>query len=133
MTPEVAATAPAEQVTCRRCKRPLRSASSVAAKIGPRCAAIEAVTEGLSAKQIDKLMQVIVDKGVARGDAGDVYRVANEDGSVVRTAHVNGDCDCEWGQHRKSTETKVCYHVAAARLLAKPVLRPSRRSLAKAA
>ena len=119
------ATAPVEQVTCKRCKRPLKSAASIAAKIGPRCAAIEAATEGLNAKQVAKLMQVIVDKGVAATGRKGVYRVASEDGGAVHIAHVNGNgnCNCNWGLRRTSAMTKTCYAVAAARLAARPQVR----------
>lgn len=123
------ATETAERVECRRCHRPLRSEASRAARIGGRCAAIEAATEGLSAKQIEKLDQVIVDKGVKATNRKGVYKVANQDGSVIRTAHLDGTCDCEWGS-RRSADTKVCYHVAAARLTAKPVIYRSRKRLA---
>lgn len=122
----------AERVECRKCHRPLRSASSVAAGIGPRCAAIEAATEGLSAKQVDKMTQVIVDKGVKATNRMSVYKIANEDGTVIRTAHLNGNCSCEWGMRRQSADTKVCYHVAAARLIARPVIRARQQAAAPA-
>lgn len=117
-------------VECRRCHRALRSEASRAAGIGPRCAAVEAATEGLNAKQIDKMMQVIVDKGVTATDSPDVWLVANEGDGLIRTAHVNGECDCEWGRHRKSADAKVCYHVGIARLYAKPVIRRAAQRLA---
>jgi Family of unknown function (DUF6011) len=110
----------AEPVKCSRCNRVLRAAASIAAKVGPRCAAIEAVTEGLSAKQVDKLMQVITDKGVKAANRKGIYFVANEADGVIRICHVNGNCTCEWGRRRKSALAKVCYHVAAARLAHTP-------------
>lgn len=113
----------AEQVACRRCRRPLRSACSIAAKIGPRCAAIEAATEGLNAKQLDKMAQLIIDKAIAATSRKGVFQVVNEAGEVERVCHVSGNCTCEWGQRRKSALTKVCYHVGAARLLATPLIR----------
>lgn len=113
----------AELVKCSRCKRALTSAASRLAKIGPRCAAIEAATEGLNPKQVDKMMQVIIDKGVTPTSRKGVYRVASEDGETVHLCHVNGNCTCEWGLRRKSAETKVCYAVAAARLTARPQIR----------
>jgi Family of unknown function (DUF6011) len=112
------------------CGRKLTSPESIARGYGPRCAAIEAATEGLSAKQVDKMTQVIVDKGVAATNRKGVYHVTNEADGVIRIAHVNGNCTCEWGLRRKSADTKVCYHVAAARLTAKPVIYRSRQRLA---
>ena len=125
----------AEQVTCRRCRRPLRSASSIAAKIGPRCAAIEAATEGLSPKQVDKMAQLILDGAIVAANRKGVYHVVNEAGEVVHTCHVNGNCTCEWGLRRKSADTKVCYMVGAARLLDRPQIRRAlrRSQFAKAA
>lgn len=116
-------TASTEGITCKRCKRPLRSASSVALGIGPRCAAIEAATEGLSAKQLDKMAQLIIDKAIVATSRKGIYKIVNEAGEVVHTVSVNGNCTCEWGLRRKSAETKVCYQVAAARLLATPAIR----------
>lgn len=112
-----------ESVTCKRCRRPLRSASSVAAGVGPRCAAIEAATEGLNAKQVDKMTQLIIDKAIVATNRKGIYKIVNEAGKVIHTVSVNGNCTCEWGLRRKSAETKVCYQVAAARLLATPVIR----------
>jgi len=116
----------AERVECRKCHRPLRSASSVAAGIGPRCAAIEAATEGLNAKQVDKMAQLIIDKAIAATRRQGVFHVVNEVGEVTHTCHVNGNCTCEWGLRRKSADTKACYHVGAAKLLATPLIRKPR-------
>jgi hypothetical protein len=119
--------ATAEPVTCRRCKRGLTSLASRLAGIGPRCAAIEAATEGLNAKQVDKMMQLIIDKAIAPTSRKGVYRVVNEAGEVAHICHVNGNCTCEWGLRRKSAQTKVCYHVGGARLLARPAIRRTLR------
>lgn len=115
---------PAEQVTCRRCRRPLRSVASRILGIGPRCAAIEAATEGLSPKQVEKMKQVILDGGVTPTRRPEVYRVAKEADGGVHIAHINGNCTCEWGLRRKSALSKVCYGVAAARLAHRPQIRP---------
>jgi hypothetical protein len=112
-----------EKVTCRRCHRPLTSPASVAVKLGPRCAAIEAATEGLSARQINKMEQLIVDNAIVATNRKGVFHVVNELGEVVHVTHVNGHCTCEWSQRRMTEGVKVCYHVGAARLLAKPVIR----------
>lgn len=109
----------AESATCRRCGRKLTKSTG----IGPRCAAIEAATEGLNAKQVDKMTQVIEDRGIVATNRKGVYKIVNEAGVVIHTTHVNGNCTCEWGVRRTSADTKVCYMVAAARLLARPVIR----------
>jgi len=119
----MASTEITEKVTCSRCGRQLRSAASVAAGIGPRCAAIEAATEGLNAKQLDKMAQLIIDQAIVATSRKGVYRVVNEAGEVTHTCHVNGNCTCEWGLRRKSAGAKVCYMAGAARLLATPLIR----------
>lgn len=110
-------------VECRKCGRTLRSAASVAAGIGPRCAAVEAATEGLNARQIDKMAQLILDQAIVATGRKGVYHVVNEAGEVVHIVHVNGNCTCEWGLRRKSAGAKVCYMAGAARLLATPLIR----------
>jgi hypothetical protein len=112
-----------EKVTCRRCHRPLTSPASVAAKLGPRCAAIEAATEGLSAKQTEKMEQLIADNAVVATNRENVFHIVNEAGEVIHIAHLNGNCNCAWSLRRTSAATKTCYHVAGARLLARPVIR----------
>jgi len=113
-------------VECRRCHRALRAEASKAAGIGGRCAAIEAATEGLNARQIDKMAQLIIDKAIVATSRKGVYHVVNEAGEVVHIVHVNGNCTCEWGLRRKSADTKVCYMAGAARLLATPLIRRPR-------
>jgi Family of unknown function (DUF6011) len=128
MTPKVAATAPAEQVACRRCHRALKSLASVAAGIGPRCAAIESATEGLKPEQADKVMEVISDGGITRTAHKGVFRVVASKGDGFYLTAVTGQCSCAYGVRRSSGAAKTCFHVGAARLVAKP-----RKSLAKAA
>jgi hypothetical protein len=110
-------------VECRRCHRALRSEVSKAMGVGPRCAAIEAATEGLNARQVDKMAQLLIDKAIVATSRKGVYHVVNEAGEVVHVVHVNGNCSCEWGRRRVSAQTKVCYQVGAARLLATPLIR----------
>jgi Family of unknown function (DUF6011) len=118
-----------ETVKCRRCKRALTSASSIAARVGPRCAAIEAATEGLNAGQAEKAIELVADGGVAKVRDG-VYRVCSGDGESAYLTALTGQCSCAWGLKRTSAAKKACAHVAAAILKARPV---ARRSLAKAA
>lgn len=112
-----------ESLRCSRCGRKLTSASSVAAGIGPRCSAIQAATEGLSVKQVDKMEQLITDQAIVSTNRKGVYKIVNEAGEHIHTVSVNGNCTCEWGTRRTSADTKVCYMVAAARLLATPRIR----------
>jgi hypothetical protein len=129
----MASTENTQQVTCRRCHRKLTAPASQAAGIGGRCAAVEAATEGLSAKQVDKMAQLIIDKAIVATNRKGVYNVVNEAGEVIHIAHVNGHCSCEWSQRRMTADVKVCYHVAGARLLAKPLIRKAAAAPAPAA
>lgn len=117
----------AEPVKCSRCKRALSSAASVAAQIGPRCAAIEAATEGLNAKQAEKAIELVADGGVVKVRKG-FYRVCSGDGESAYLTALTGQCSCGWGLKRTSAMKKTCAHVGAAILKAHP-----RRQLAKAA
>lgn len=123
----------AEPVKCRKCHRPLRSAASCAAGIGPRCAAIEAAFDGLNGKQQDKARELIADGGIVKVRPG-VYQVRASDGSGNYLTTADGNCGCPWGLHRTSATAKTCYHVGAVRLAEKPRLTvAARSSLAKAA
>lgn len=115
----------AEPVKCRRCKRPLTASAS--AGIGPRCAAIEAATQGLKPEQAEKALELVADGGVVKVRKS-VYAVASGDGERTYLACVNGNCTCAWGLKRTSAMKKTCAHVAAAILKARP-----RRALALAA
>jgi Family of unknown function (DUF6011) len=114
-------------VKCSRCKRPLTSASSIAAEIGPRCAAIEAATKGLNAKQAEKAIELVADGGVVKVRKG-VYTMPSSDGEGHYLTSVKGICNCPWGVKRSTAEKKPCAHVGAAILKAHP-----RLQLAKAA
>lgn len=120
-----------ERVECRKCHRPLRAESSRSLGIGPRCAAIEAATEGLNARQAEKALELVADGGVVPTSRKGVYRVSSGNGDAVYLTSVKGPCNCDHG--RRAMTAKICYHVGGARLAAHPVVRPSRRSLAKAA
>lgn len=121
-----------ETTKCRRCGRALKSVASRAAGIGPRCAAVMAATEGLSDKQADKMAQLIEDKAIVATTRKGVYNVVNEAGEVIHVTHVNGHCTCAWSQRRMTADVKVCYHVASARLLDRPVIRKAAPALAVA-
>lgn len=120
---------PATETRCLRCNRKLKTGAAY----GPRCAAIVAATEGLSAKQVDKMDELIADKAIVSTNRKGVYKIVNEAGEHIHTVSVNGNCTCEWGTRRNSADTKVCYMVAAARLLATPRIRKAAPVLAPVA
>ena len=105
-----------KSVKCRKCHRALRAPASIAAGIGPRCAAIEAAFDGLSDKQRDKARQLIVDGGVVRTSRKGIARVPSDETGEHYLTSVTGHCTCKWGLCRKSAGTKTCYHVAVVRL-----------------
>jgi hypothetical protein len=123
-----------QRIECRRCGRKLTSASSRFAKIGARCAAIEAATAGLKPEQAAKALELIADGGIAPVRKG-AYRVTSTDGESTYLASVNGNCTCAYGLRRTSGTAKTCYHVAAAKLTARPAIRRvlRRNQFAKAA
>jgi hypothetical protein len=123
-----------EQVACKRCGRALRSLASRLAEIGPRCAAIEAATAGLKPEQTAKALELISDGGIVPVRKG-VYRVTSTDGESVYLTSVSGNCSCAYGLRRVSGAAKTCYHVASARLTARPAIRRAlrRNQFAKAA
>jgi hypothetical protein len=108
---------------CRRCHRVLRSPASIAAQVGPRCAAIEAAFDGLKPEQCDKARELLADGGVVRIRPG-IYRVSSSKGDAEYLTAVTGQCSCAHGARRATATAKVCYHVATARLVAKPRRRP---------
>lgn len=117
-------TAQHTETRCGRCHRILKSAESIALGYGPRCAAVEAATEGLTDKQVDKMAQLILDKAIVPANRKGVYKVVNEAGEVIHTVHAaSGNCTCQWGLRRESATVKTCYHAASARLLDRPVIR----------
>jgi hypothetical protein len=104
------------ETRCSRCDRPLRSAASIAAGIGPICArAARVAATGFSADQLDAAREVIGLGGVAhtsgRG-AARVYAVAGSRGDTYSTSAA-GECSCPAGTHGRR-----CYHLAAVALYA---------------
>ena len=112
----------AKTATCRRCRATLTAPASVAARMGSRCAAIEAATAGLNAAQQAKALELVADHGVTPV-RGSVYQVTSTDGTAVYLTAVTGQCTCAWGTRRTSAMAKTCYHVAAVKLTARPRLR----------
>jgi hypothetical protein len=105
---------------CKRCKRVLRSASSLAAGMGRTCArkarqeaAAKLVLASYSPVQVEKVRELLADGGVQRVDRATFLAVASNgiDRYEVSTAH--GTCSCKAGQNGRQ-----CYHLAAATLAA---------------
>lgn len=125
----------AQRIECRKCHRALTNAASRVAGIGPRCAAIEAATEGLKPAQVDKTLELLADNGVIRTAHRKVFRTAASKGERAYYTTARS-CTCRWGQKVMKdrianggvTEMRDCYHVAGVKLTTTP-----RRSLAKAA
>jgi hypothetical protein len=109
--------------TCKRCHATLTAPASVAAGIGPRCAAIQAATRGLKPEQTAKALELIADHGITPTGHHGVYRVTSTDGSTTYLTAVTGHCTCAWGTRRHTALAKTCYHVAAARITARPRIR----------
>jgi len=107
-------------IKCRRCHRALRSATSIAAGVGPTCArrerqetAAKLVLASYSPTQVDSVKQVLADGGVAR-TGRHTFAVVASDGVrryTVDTTHAS--CTCKAGQNGRA-----CYHLAAAQLAA---------------
>jgi hypothetical protein len=107
-----------ETVKCRRCHRPLTSAGSRSAQIGPRCAAIEAATKGLNAKQAGEALEIAADGGVIPSGHKGVWLVTSGDGESVYRTTPAGQCNCKWGQ--RTRPGKPCKHVGAVLITIRP-------------
>lgn len=112
--------------TCRRCRATLTAPASVAAGIGPRCAALEAAMAGLNGRQAAKALEVTELGGVVRTNRPGVWRVSATSGEESYLCTLDGHCACRWGLCRGTASVKPCYHVAAARLAARPRIRPAK-------
>jgi len=108
----------AHPVTCTKCGRALRSAASVARRIGPWCLAkvraaarVKAVA-GFTAEQWAKALELIEDGGIIRTGHAGVYRAVSGDGQRTYLVHAATD-NCPAGLRSR----KTCYHSLSARLL----------------
>lgn len=105
---------------CKRCKRVLRSAESIARGRGRHCErlhrreeAAKLVLANYSAAQVAKVQELLEDGGVAR-TGRHTFEVVASDG--VRRYEVNAttaSCTCKAAENGRN-----CYHLAAAQLLA---------------
>lgn len=120
-------------IRCRRCHRPLHSATARAMEMGSRCAAIEAALAGLDSRQQDKALEAIADGAVVRTNRPGIAHVVSDDGSEVYTVSANGNCNCAYGVRRASAVVKTCWHPAAVLLDMAPRLTATRRSFILAA
>src|SRR5436190_22973041 len=109
---------PMTTTKCTRCHRTLRSASSIAAKMGRTCArkarqeaAAKLVLASYSPVQVEKVQELLRDGGVQRVDRTTFLAVASNgiDRYEISTAHAS--CTCKAGQNGRQ-----CYHLAAAQL-----------------
>ncbi|RAJ70262.1 hypothetical protein K378_01427 [Streptomyces sp. Amel2xB2] len=103
-----------EQVTCLGCRRPLRSAASIARGRGPVCdrrARQSAVDlRDFTPAQVDAARELIEDAAIVPL-RGRVFRTVSTDGRELHLTHP-ATCNCAAG-----LKARRCYHIAAARLL----------------
>jgi hypothetical protein len=118
---------------CRKCHRALRSAASVAAGIGPRCAAIEAALQGLDDRQQDKAREALADGAVQPTGRPGIAQVVSDAGDEIYLASVTGHCTCAHGARWASATAKTCWHPGAVRLYFSPRRVLRRTDFAKAA
>ncbi len=107
-----------QTTTCRRCRRQLRTAESVARQLGAACAKRErqeAAAADFKAEQVDKAAEVVELGGIVRTtrttSAGrPVFRVITFDG-IGRHLSTTEHCDCTAG-----LKGRRCWHILAARM-----------------
>lgn len=111
---------------CRKCRRPLRTAESVARGIGPTCLR-HARTEALrlladyTAEQIGNALELITDGGLVQTGRAGVWNAVSSKGDEVYLVHVRA-CNCTGGRRSR----KACYHTAAIRMLTRTPVIPAR-------
>ena len=105
---------------CARCHRTLRSADSIARRMGRTCArkhrqeqAAKLVLANYSAAQVEKVRELLADGGLARTSGTTYVAVASNgiDRYTVDTAAAS--CTCKAGERGIR-----CYHVGAAQIAA---------------
>lgn len=114
-------TATTEPARCTRCRRPLRSAASVAAGYGPTCIRRErADLGGFTPEQTAKAARVVEAGNVTkvRGGTDALFRVR---GTYATYWTSYTDCSCEGARDRGS-----CYHIASVRLSIRPIVTAAR-------
>jgi hypothetical protein len=111
---EVAQPVEIEPVACGRCGRKLTSATSRERGTGPTCdrklrAAMTAIGETFSARQIAAAVELITDGGVVVGPSKACIAVSSDGSTTYAVDPTGGTCACKAGQHGRA-----CYHLAAA-------------------
>ncbi|GAA2694383.1 hypothetical protein GCM10010400_69940 [Streptomyces aculeolatus] len=100
---------------CLRCRRPLRSPSSVARGYGAHCAAkIRRAAADLAdykPHQITSARQLIADAAIIPLRRT-LFLAVSTDGSAVHRTDARGHCSCPAG-----LRSARCFHTAAARML----------------
>lgn len=107
-----------ETGTCTRCYATLRSAASIARKMGAHCARLHrqeraAQAAGFKATTIDKARELIADKGIVPIRGRRVFRAVSSDGTASYLTAPQA-CSCKAGLRGKHG----CFHRAAATMLA---------------
>lgn len=111
---EAICAAPAPTVTCDRCGRVLRSAASIARRLGGWCAtrrrralATAATAGAWSADKLAKVTELLNDGGLVRARRAGVWFAVASAGLTRYIVHAAG-CTCPAGLKCRS-----CYHRAA--------------------
>jgi hypothetical protein len=125
-----------EPARCLGCRRPIRSAESIATGYGAGCRAkirAAAKTADLSAwtdSQVEEARQAIEDGAVVPSTRPGVFHVVSVDGTEVHRVH-RGGCNCTSGL--KTHQPRPCWHRCAVAMVmavaAAPVI-PARPMLA---
>jgi hypothetical protein len=108
----------AHTTRCNRCGRRLRSAKAVAAGYGRTCkakvkAAAERVTSGYTTDQVTKAVELVEVTAIVRHTPGQFQAVSSRGDAIYLVDQAAHTCTCPAGQHGR-----VCYHLAAADILA---------------
>lgn len=111
---------------CRKCRRPLRTAESVARSIGPTCARrarqeARRLLADYTADQIGKAYELITDGGLVQTGRAGFWNAVSSKGDEVYLVHVKA-CNCPGGRRSR----KLCYHTAAIRMLTRTPVIPAR-------
>lgn len=105
------------QARCQDCRRPLSAAASIAAGRGRVCkarnraAALARALEGCTPTQAGKATELIRDGGIVPTSQPAVWRTVSSDGEVIYLTTLH-ECSCPASRYGR-----LCYHVAAARVL----------------
>lgn len=105
-----------ETARCLGCRRPIRSAESIAAGYGAGCraklrkAAKQADLSAWTESQIADARQAIEDGAVVPSNREGVFHVVSKDGAEVHLTHRAG-CNCEGGL--KTRQPRPCFHRCA--------------------